>query len=417
MKAESKIRIIFISSLVFLFTLLPLLPVQAKQAKPIKIGCLATTSGLFVDNGIPMMQGMKLAAKLINADGGLLGGRPIELHIRDDAMNAGKAVEMTRQLHAREGIGLFCGVISSGIALALKPVLESMDSVIVLTEPGANSITGKEFSPNVFRACNNARLFNRSLAREVHERFPDVKKWAHVDPDYSYGHSCVQQFIGELKTLDPEVTLVADRWPKFGQGGGYGADILAVKESGAEGLYSWLYGGDLIAFWNEAAQHKLDESLKVYAGYLGYNTGEAMGKNFPSCASVLSDHYCDPAFDGPESQRFEEGYIAEYGEFAFWTAQGHAAKGYNGIKALAAAIEKAGTEDAPAVAKALEDLKFLGAEGEIFIRAGDHQAYYKIPFFSLVRDPKAKYRLEINKLTVRHGFDVMLPVEKALMEE
>ena len=417
MKAESKTRIILISCLVFLFIILSLVPAQAKQAKPIKIGCLATTSGLFAGHGTSMMKGMKVATNLINADGGLLGGRPIKLYVRDVAMNAGKAVEMARQLHTREGINLFSGITGSGIALAVRPAIETMNGVIVLVQPMASSITGKQFSPNVFRACSNARLFTRNLAREVHKRHPEVKKWAHVDPDYVFGHSCWEHFIAELKALDPEVTVVAERWPKFGQGGGYGADILAVKESGAEGLYSWLYGGDLIAFWNEAAQHKLDEKLKAYAGYVSFKAALAMGKNFPSCPNVLSQHYCHLVYNEAESQRFEEAYIAEYGDYDFWTGQGDASMGYTGIKAMAAAIEKAGTEHAPAVAKALEDLKFLGAEGDIFIRAGDHQAYYSHPYFTLVRNPKARYRFEIKNVAVRHAFDVMIPVEKALMEE
>jgi len=189
-------------------------------------------------------------------------GKKVELFLRDNEIRPAIAVRMARELHKEQGISLFMGITSSGVALALKPVMEELNSLLITCAAHSTKVTGTEFSSNVFRITDDARTRNYALAKIINEKFPQVKRWANMSPDYAYGHSCWENFSEKMKELNPEFTVVADRWPKFGAGGGYGPHISAIMQAKPDGLYSVLYGGDMIAFIREAKQWGLFDKLK-----------------------------------------------------------------------------------------------------------------------------------------------------------
>ncbi len=56
----------------------------AMAADPVKIGLVAALSGPSAQSGEAITRGLTIAIDEINAAGGILGGRPIELIRRDD---------------------------------------------------------------------------------------------------------------------------------------------------------------------------------------------------------------------------------------------------------------------------------------------------------------------------------------------
>ena len=63
---------------------------SASAAEPIRIGQVAALSGASAQSGEAITRGMALAIDEINAEGGLLGGRMLELVQRDDESNPPK---------------------------------------------------------------------------------------------------------------------------------------------------------------------------------------------------------------------------------------------------------------------------------------------------------------------------------------
>ena len=93
---------------------------------PYKIGHMTFFTGPGAVLGEPMFKGQQLAAEEINANGGLLGKRKIELLKADEAAGTDANVKELRRLKLSEKIDFFCGITSSGNTPALGPVAEEL---------------------------------------------------------------------------------------------------------------------------------------------------------------------------------------------------------------------------------------------------------------------------------------------------
>src|SRR5690348_13233965 len=82
--------------------------------KPYKIGHMTFFTGAGAVLGEPMYKGNLLAADEINAQGGLLGKRKIEILKADEAAGTDAKTKEMRRLKLSEKIDMFMGITSSG---------------------------------------------------------------------------------------------------------------------------------------------------------------------------------------------------------------------------------------------------------------------------------------------------------------
>jgi branched-chain amino acid transport system substrate-binding protein len=75
---------------------------SAFAADPIRIGNVAALTGASAQSGEAITRGMSLAIDEINAKGGLLGGRKLELVQRDDESLPPKGLTAARELIFKE---------------------------------------------------------------------------------------------------------------------------------------------------------------------------------------------------------------------------------------------------------------------------------------------------------------------------
>src|SRR5438067_5451354 len=94
--------------------------------KPFKIGHMTFFTGPAAVLGEPMYKGQLLASEEINAAGGLLGRRKVEVLKADEAAGTDANVKELRRLKLSENIDFFCGITSSGNTPALGPVAEEL---------------------------------------------------------------------------------------------------------------------------------------------------------------------------------------------------------------------------------------------------------------------------------------------------
>jgi branched-chain amino acid transport system substrate-binding protein len=385
----------------------------AETKETIKIGVVAPITGPFALNGEPIAKGALLAGNMINEKGGILG-RKVEILVRDDETRPAVAVRMARELNKQHGINLFLSCMSH-VSLALKAVMEETNSLLITCGAHTQKITGKEFSPYVFRISDDARTRNYALAKIMMDKFPEVKKWANISPDYEYGHCVWENFIHKIKELNPGCEVVAERWPKMGAGGGYGPHITAIMQANPDGLFSVLFGGDMIAFVREAKQWGLFDKLKVFTGGdLPWDVPYALKKEM--VAMWTSHHYVHDTYKYPASKQFEDAFIRTYGKEYFLVAQGHGVLAYDALYAYKAAIEKSKSFKIADIGKALENLTIDSPLGKKWIRGGDHQAYFSIPFYCIVPDSQKEIGWRLESVQFVDGKTLMIPVEEALKQ-
>src|SRR2546422_7711874 len=185
---------------------------------PFKIGHMAFFGGAAAVRGEPMYKGQLLAAEEINAQGGLLGKRKIEILKADENAGTDANVKELRRLKLSEKIDFFCGITSSGNTPALGPVAEEL-KVLTIFVDGCTDFLFDKAVPDpkyIFRITNIQSADGVTCALAIAQTYPEVRKIAHIHPDYSYGRNAFDHIRIVSEKLLPGSQIVMEGWPKLG---------------------------------------------------------------------------------------------------------------------------------------------------------------------------------------------------------
>src|SRR5438067_12535120 len=348
---------------------------------PYKIGHMTFFTGAAAVLGEPMYKGQLLAAEEINAQGGLLGKRKIDILKADENAGTDANVKELRRLKLSEKIDFFCGVISSGNTPALGPVAEELKVLTVFTD-GCTDFLFDKAVPNphyIFRITNIQSADGATCALAVAMTWPDVKKVAHIHPDYSYGRNAFDHFNVIMKKLMPHAQSVSEGWPKLGTTD-FTPHITKTLGAKPDLLVTSLWGGDYVAFYKQALQHGLYSKMKVATTLARGSAPQSIGKDHPE--GVLGGVHANYHFSYPAGKRwplnttFVEKYHAKFNEYPNFQAEG----AYTATYALKTALEKAnklmgGWPDDDAIIGQLEGMMIPGPGGYVYIRPDNHQGY------------------------------------------
>ncbi|NEZ59563.1 ABC transporter substrate-binding protein [Adonisia turfae] len=148
----------------------------ASSSEPIKLGLIAAITGPSAVSGESITRGLTIALEKINASGGVMGGRPLELVIRDDESTPAKGVAAARELIEQEKVALVFGGLDSPVSLAMLPVFHELEVPYMGVWAAATSITRNEFDPNfAFRVSANDNIVDSYLMRYAKQELGATK--------------------------------------------------------------------------------------------------------------------------------------------------------------------------------------------------------------------------------------------------
>src|SRR3954465_11925335 len=99
------------------------------QNKPLRVGILAPRSGIAAAPGENGIRATQWAVERFNADGGI-AGRKIELVIAEESTPK-DTIERFSRLVQQEKVDCIQGIISTGVGLALGPVVEEARALTI----------------------------------------------------------------------------------------------------------------------------------------------------------------------------------------------------------------------------------------------------------------------------------------------
>jgi branched-chain amino acid transport system substrate-binding protein len=119
---------------------------------PIKIGLVTALSGQSARSGEAITRGLTVAIDEVNAAGGLLGGRKLELVRRDDESNPTKGVTAARELIYKDKVAILFGGLDTPVARAIVPIATEAKVPFMVPWAAGTAITHNDTNPNfVFR--------------------------------------------------------------------------------------------------------------------------------------------------------------------------------------------------------------------------------------------------------------------------
>ena len=139
---------------------------NAQANDPIRIGVLAPLTGGGGPYGADIVKASKLAADQVNAAGGVLSGRKIELLVEDDETSATAAVKAARKLLDIDKVIAITAVWGSAPILAVRPL--TLERNIVLTALGsADEVTEGDTKGLVWRFQARASSWGEPAALAI----------------------------------------------------------------------------------------------------------------------------------------------------------------------------------------------------------------------------------------------------------
>jgi branched-chain amino acid transport system substrate-binding protein len=342
--------------------------VFAQTKEPIKVGYLEPMTGIFASLGIGMLKGAELAEKHINAAGGILG-RPVKVLIEDEENKTEVATRKARRMILEEGAIAIHGSASTGVTIALCEAAKRNGVIHFDYEMDGTSVY-PAMHKLAFRLGCDAPAPVRAIVKAFSQKYPNIKKWAALVPDYGWGHDCWDLFDEGVKKWMKGVETVKIVHPLGCPD--FSPFILKITEAQPQALISFAWSGDMITFLKQAKPYELYK--KVIGAHYGHivDICSALKDEMEQIWTGLDSGY--PAL--PSAINFSRQYKKEMGEFP---PTDYTACYYDSLWVLKQAIEKAKSTKPENISKAMEGLTFSGkGAGWLHIRPTSHIADKKV---------------------------------------
>ena len=356
------------------------------QSGKLVFGFNVPQTGAYADEGADELRAYRLAVKHINGegDGGMLNTmRPLSL--KGNGVNGYKVQYVTgdtqtksdparasaKRMIEKDGVIMFSGGSSSGVAIAVQSLAQEMGVVFMCGLTHSNDTTGKDRRRYGFRHFFNTDMSGAALG-PVLEKMGKDRQAYHLTADYTWGWS--QE--GSIKEVSEAIgwnTVAAVRTPLGA--GDFSQYITPVLNSGADVLILNHYGRDMVNSLTQSVQFGLRDKqvngrpFEIVVPLYSRLMAQGAGENVKGIYGTTNWNW---SLQDAGSKAFVKSFGQEYG---FPPSQA-AHTCYVQALLYANACQTVGSFYPPDVIKQLEGFKFDGmGNGPTEYRAADHQCF------------------------------------------
>jgi branched-chain amino acid transport system substrate-binding protein len=305
--------------------LLPRRSFAAAKAR-IRVGLLLPYSGTYAALGNNITDAMKLAAK---EHGDKLGGREIDWVAVDDESDPAKAPANVNKLIAGEKVDILTGPVHSGVAIAMMQIVRQEKTLTLVTNAGAQAVTGTLCAPHVFRTSFSNWQTSYPCAEVMLKA--GHKKAVLMFWNYSFGQESMAAFKeGYLKGGGTIVKEIAVPFPTTE----FQANLSEIAALKPDAVFVFFAGAGAAKFVKDYADAGLKGKVALYgSGFLTEGVLAAQGAAADGIKTTL--HYADD-LDTPANKKFREAFKKATSR----EADVYAVAGYDTVNVLAQALKK-----------------------------------------------------------------------------
>lgn len=329
---------------------------------PIKIGVLASMSGALESYGKQTVRGFELGIDYATKGTKTVDGRPIEFIVEDTETKPDVAVKKATKLLETDKVDFLVGSSSSGDTLAVLPLAEEYERVMIVEPAVADSITGEMWNKYVFRTARNSSQDAVAGAAAIAKQGVKIATFA---PDGAFGRDGINAFKEAAIKLGAEI--VEEQY----------ADATATdftaniqKIVGAKPDYLFVVWAGANTPWKQLKDMKVAEQ------------GIKLSTGAPDIAALKTMHELEGM----------EGFSVYYhslpnNEVNKWLVEEHTKRfngelpdlftpgGMSAAIAIVEAVKKTAFDtSADKLIAAMEGMTFDAPKGKMTFRAEDHQA-------------------------------------------
>jgi branched-chain amino acid transport system substrate-binding protein len=340
---------------------------RAQATDPVRIGFPLPLTGPFGAIAADMQRGATLAMEEVNARGGVLGGRKIEVLIRDDQLKPAVGAQRTKELIENERVPFVVGGLAAHVQMAINEQTKRA-RVLYISVSQSDEISAKpDTSPLTFHEALNPTITGRAVANFALQNLG--KKWWILYADYAWGKQNNAVFSEMIKKHGG--TLLGSTPYPLGSAE-FSALLPRIQTARPEVLLAVTPGADGVAFLKQAISFGMKKEMKILLPlHFLFYAKEGGGDLFSDIYGGTS-FYFELADTVPQAKRFVEAWQKRFG----LPPDAYGAYGYSGIMEVARGVELARSTDSEAVATALRtNPAYDHYKGKQWWRACDNKAF------------------------------------------
>ncbi|NME05441.1 ABC transporter substrate-binding protein [Psychrobacillus sp. BL-248-WT-3] len=356
---------------------------EVQEGETIKIGVLASLTGALESYGKQTRNGFELGLEYATGGTMEIAGKKIEVVYEDTETKPEVAVQKATKLLEEDEVDFLVGSSSSGDTLAVLPLAEEYEKIMIVEPAVADSITGSEFNPYIFRTARNSSQDAVAGAAAIAKEGVKIATFA---PDYSFGWDGVTAFKAAAEKLGAEIVLEEYADPAATD---FTSNLQKVIQAKPDYLFVVWAGAN--SPWNQIADLKLqDKGIKISTGAPDIPALSIMEpligmEGFSVYYHTLPDNEINDWLVEEHKKRFN-------GDVPDLFTPG----GMSAAIAIVEALKKSeGNTDANELIKLMEGMSFETAKGKMTFRAEDHQALQSLYSIKLEKQDGVPYPVPV----------------------
>jgi len=328
----------------------------------VKIGVLASMTGPLESYGVQTTRGFELGLEYATDGTMEVAGKKIEFIVEDTETKPEVAVKKATKLLEDDEVDFLVGSSSSGDTLAVVPLAEEYEKIMIVEPAVADSITGSEFNPYIFRTARNSSQDAVAGAAAIAS---EGVKIATLAPDNSFGRDGIAAFVEAAKALGADIVHEEYADPN---GTDFTSNVQKIIDQSPEYLFVVWAGAN--SPWNQITDMKVqDKGIKISTG----------APDIPALATMsalvgmegFSVYYHDLPDTAVNDWLVEEHKKRFSGEVPDLFTPG----GMSAAIAIVEALKKTeGDTNSDLLIETLEGMSFETPKGTMTFREEDHQA-------------------------------------------
>ena len=345
---------------------------NAQGAAPYKIAFIDPLSGPFAAVGETMLLHTRFAVEDLNAKNALSGGRKFELIQLDSKLSAQESQSALQSAIDQGARAVVTGGSGSSVVAAIVQSASRWNQrnpgkeVIVFNHSSIDpELTGKHCNFWHFQTEANTAMKMKALANFARKQ-PDIHKVYLFNQDYAHGKQWAtygRQLVGLAR---PDVQFVGEQLHGVGRVKDFAPYVAQMKQAGADTLISGNWGPDMMLLLKAAGEAGMNPRILNHSA--GSMPGTVLAASQAKTDRLTWVAEWHPGQEGtPKVDALAKAFRAKTGK-EFLSPRIDLTP-----RLLAAAIQKAGSDEPVKVARALEDLTLDSSVGPVRMRAQDHQ--------------------------------------------
>lgn len=356
---------------------------KAVNQKPIKIGVLASKTGVLESYGKQTLRGFELGLDYATNGTMKVAGRKIQYVVEDTETKPEVAVQKATKLLEEDKVDFLVGSSSSGDTLAVLPLAEEYQKIMVVEPAVADSITGSEFNKYIFRSARNSSQDAVAGAAAIAAKGVKI---ATLAPDYSFGRDGVAAFKEAAQKLGAKIVKEEYADPAATD---FTSNIQKIVDAKPDYLFVIWAGAN--SPWKQISDMKVQEKgIKISTGapdiaalstmepLVGMEGFTVYYHDLPKNKIndwLVSEH--KKKFDGDVPDLFTPG-------------------GMSAAISIVEAVKKTkGDTDSTKLIHTMEGMSFETPKGKMTFRKEDHQAIQTLYAIKLVKKDGVPYPVPV----------------------